>query len=157
MSVTPSLSRAHLAAVIHSWQMHGRAQWLTVRGDSMWPLLRAGDAVLICFSHAPVRPGDVALIWPQSTGSGRPLLHRIVHVDTVAATVISQGDNRRRPDAPQPLAAVCGVGVARRRHGKVTQLAGARCRPTRVNRWLQRGRRAAKLFPSTIRGARSNV
>lgn len=126
-----ALSRAHVAAVVHQWQDCEQCRWLPVVGDSMWPQLRQGDAVLVRFSTRPPRPGDVALVRPAApvtvpddvpddVAAYAPLLlHRVIGLADAGATVITQGDNRLQPDSRHARTAVYGTVIARRRAGVV--------------------------------------
>jgi len=83
---------------------------LSVRGVSMRPWLRAGDAVLLV-RRAP-RPGDVALV----RVSGRLVLHRLVR--RRGGRWLVRGDARPCADGWVGPEAVLAVATGRRRRGE---------------------------------------
>jgi hypothetical protein len=102
-------------AVVDLWRAAGGQHWLAVAGQSMLPLLRAGDEVLVQHGpHAP-RRGDLAVVrLPAGL-----LAHRVL---AAGESLITQGDNNHAPDPPLPPEAILGWVVARRRAGVVRPL-----------------------------------
>jgi hypothetical protein len=76
---------------------------LTVISDSMWPLLRAGDAVRVQpIEPAAIRVGDVVVV-----RRGADLItHRVIDID--GEHWVTRGDNAVFADAPVPWAACLG-------------------------------------------------
>lgn len=76
---------------------------LTVISDSMWPLLRAGDAIRVQpIEPAAMRVGDVVVV-----RRGADLItHRLIDID--GDQWVTRGDNAVFADAPAPRAACLG-------------------------------------------------
>ena len=94
-----------------AWRRLGR---VAVTGESMAPLLRSGDHVLVWKTRA-VRPGDVVAA-PDPRQAGRTLLKRAVQVE--GGRVWLEGDNREgstdsRHFGPVALSSVQGRAVYR--------------------------------------------
>jgi hypothetical protein len=105
----------------------GRAVF-EVRGRSMKPTLRDGDAVLVLLNDRDVRPGDLAVfrLGPDT------VVHRCVAVD--ADRLRFRGDGREDLDPPIAAAEVLGRVVALRRAGE----------------WLGLEGRAARLYARAV-------
>jgi hypothetical protein len=89
--------------------------WIPVRGDCMWPALRAGDlAEWISLGAAPAA-GTVVV---ARTGSGLRA-HRVIAA--AGSTLWLCGDNDSVPDAPLPRAAVLGQVRRVRRGGRLLE------------------------------------
>lgn len=76
-------------------------RWIPVRGDSMWPSLRDGDAVL-CEPMRAALPGEVVV---AKLGT-RLVIHRVVIWSE--ARVELRGDNAPESDAPLSPALIIG-------------------------------------------------
>ena len=116
----------------------GEEVWITVTGRSMEPTLYPGDRVLL-------RPPDSA--WFRGRVvlyefSGRPVLHRLLHIRS--ETVTTAGDACRREDPPVSRSALIAEAVAVRcKRGAVPLL------PTlRFGRWV-----VLRYLGATIRQA----
>ncbi len=88
---------------------------LVVLGTSMAPTIRPGDTVVIRPLAGALRVGDV-LVYARS---GQLWCHRVL---VPGRSTITKGDNRGRPDAPVPAAAVIGRAVALQRGGRIVEL-----------------------------------
>jgi len=96
------------------WCAWRRLERVAVAGESMAPLLRSGDHVLVWKTQA-VRPGDVVAA-PDPTQPGRTLLKRAVQVE--GDRVWLEGDNRggstdSRHFGPVALSSVQGRAIYR--------------------------------------------
>jgi signal peptidase I len=102
---------AILGALIEVWAQAGRPHWLPVRGNSMRPLLRDGDAVLVEHTACVVQPGDIVVVRTQAG----LVVHRVLR-RLPGATLITRGDNTAAADPPIAEAALVGR-VSRLRRG----------------------------------------
>jgi hypothetical protein len=104
---------------------------LTVTSDSMWPLLRVGDGVVVqpIDPHA-LQPGDVIVV----QRSGGWITHRLVTVDERGWH--THGDNTRYGDEAASAAQIVGRVIAIERNGQTIDLLQPRWRTIdrRVNR-----------------------
>lgn len=103
------LARAHLAA--------GRPLTLRAEGQSMWPLVRDGELVVVHPIEGPLVLGDVVLV----ELGGRLVLHRVIAL--TAAGCITKGDAVAAPDPPIPHAHI--LGVRPRAHPRLGRLVAA--------------------------------
>jgi signal peptidase I len=103
---------APLSALIEVWCHAQQPHWIAVRGNSMYPLLRDGDAVLV--EHAPptVRAGDVVV---AVTDVGL-VVHRVLRALPNGA-LLTRGDNTPAADPPTAHTALLGR-VSRLRRGE---------------------------------------
>ncbi|WP_342373912.1 S24/S26 family peptidase [Myxococcus stipitatus] len=120
-------------------------RWIPVRGDSMWPSLRAGDLAGVAPLTREPRPGEVVL----ARFDDALVLHR---VQGLRSGVLSlRGDNAPAGDPPIAASRILGT-VLRVRRGSVelgaewdrgpSMLGRVRARVRgRVARWLGRGGR----------------
>ncbi len=97
------------------WQAQGMMQnnshWLPIVGNSMLPLLREGDQVLVARRRHFVI-GDLVLFLQRE----QLIVHRVVGSGpTGASTWITQGDNCCAPDRPVPAMQMLGKVIAIRR------------------------------------------
>ncbi len=101
--------------------------WIPVRGDSMWPSLRAGDlAGVEPLTRAPV-PGEVVL----ARFDHALVLHRVRRCDS--GVLALRGDNSPEEDPPLPRSRILGRVQRVRRGGAV--LEGWDWGPWRLGRW----------------------
>ena len=84
----------------------GEEVWITVTGRSMEPTLHPGDRVLLRPPESAWFRGRVVL----SEFSGRPVLHRLLHIRP--ETVTTAGDACRREDPPVSRSALIAEAVA---------------------------------------------
>jgi signal peptidase I len=108
---------------IDLWRAYGDAQWLSITGHSMLPLLRAGDQVQVAATSSYVL-GDLVLFQQ----SGQLIVHRIVaHSGQVTAvdespTWICQGDNCTMADPPITPSQILGKVVTLRRGDAIQRI-----------------------------------
>ena len=99
----------------------GRAVF-EVRGRSMRPTLRGGDAVLVLLNDRRVRPGDLAVF----RLGGDTVVHRCVAAE--GGSLRFRGDGREDLDSPVAAGEVLGRVVALRRSGSWLGLEGTPAR-----------------------------
>jgi signal peptidase I len=92
---------------------------LRVRGSSMWPLLRAGDYVLVQRQNH-MRPGAILAFRQRGTPITHRI-HRVIHLDAGTA-FHTKGDANFRRDPQVSSSHVLGVVVARVRRKKYSEL-----------------------------------
>src|SRR5438093_13653853 len=92
-------------------------------GRSMWPLLRAGDVLLIEPSSAPPAIGAVVVV----RASGRLVAHRVIGRRDDGQLRL-RGDFTRSEDVPAEPSAVVGQVVAIERAGRRRPLDGPAAR-----------------------------
>ncbi|MCP3142182.1 S24 family peptidase [Pyxidicoccus xibeiensis] len=102
--------------------------WIPVRGDSMWPSLRAGDLAGVEPLEREPRPGDVVL----ARFDHALVLHRVRRCE--AGAVVLRGDNSPAEDPLLPCSRVLGH-VRRVRRGGAVLEAGWDQGPWRLGRW----------------------
>jgi signal peptidase I len=100
---------------------HGTLGFIVVAGDSMWPVLRSGDAVL-CEPVAAAVPGEIVVArLPHAV-----VAHRVV--SWTPGAVVLRGDATPLNDAPVAAELVLGRVVRVRRGGveyRIAELDGA--------------------------------
>lgn len=121
------------ADVIEAVLQSGHSARFTATGDSMYPLIRSGDAVVVEPAEArALRRGDVVLArLPRGLTA-----HRIVRIERRDGEVVSittRGDNCDSDDAPFSPDRLVGRIPLRRWGNLVTIIALAR-------RWVRRAR-----------------
>ena len=105
-----------IQSAINHWQADSRSQWVTISGNSMWPLLQTGDEVLVKYGNKNLQVGQIA----QFQLSKINIVHRIISIRTDAIQL--RGDNRYAVDPLVARRDVIGVIVQRRRFGRITKL-----------------------------------
>jgi signal peptidase I len=109
-------------------------------GPSMFPIIRAGDKVLVePKSGAEINIGDIVLYEKD----GSYIIHRLIR-KTGQSTVVTKGDNLSWSDSPIPTESILGKVVRIEGHGRRLALTG------RLNRIFARV--IAWLAGSRIRG-----
>ncbi|XXF81366.1 S24/S26 family peptidase [Myxococcaceae bacterium GXIMD 01537] len=103
--------------------------WIPVRGDSMWPSLRAGDEACVEPLEGEPRPGEVVL----ARLSAALVVHRVRRAG--AGGWVLRGDNSDAEDAPLARAQVLGRVRRVRRGGEVLESARWDVGPLRLGRW----------------------
>lgn len=103
-------------------------RWIPVRGDSMWPSLRAGDLAGVEPLERAPRPGEVVL----ARFDHALVLHRVRRCDD--GVLALRGDNSPAEDPPLPPSRVLGLVRRVRRSGVVLE-AGWDRGPSRLGRW----------------------
>lgn len=91
-----------LPAVLSLWRETGVCHWIITSGESMQPLIRGGDRLLVLHDLARIRQGSIVVFERE----GRLVAHRVLQ--TMPGRLLTQGDNARTPD--QPVAENCVVG-----------------------------------------------
>jgi hypothetical protein len=125
--------------------------WLRVTGQSMYPIIREGDSVLLV-RPIRVRAGEVVLV----DSPGGPLLHRVTCV--CGTRVRTRGDACRSADPEVDVGAIIAKALLARRGARIMALtltrrfgwralghylvANAQVRAERVWLWLSRFRNA---------------
>jgi len=93
--------------------------WLPVRGNSMLPLLRAGDHVLVSPSRPGLTLGDIVVYQRQ----GDLFIHRLLaQHDQNEAGLLIKGDNRLLPDPLIRVEDILGRAVKLRREQRMMSL-----------------------------------
>lgn len=106
-----SLSAKLLASVAAEILHRGRSVCLPTRGASMNPTVASGDHVVIAQTDPEkIRVGDVVMVAGE-----RPLIHRVVRVDSRAGTLVTKGDSYVAEDPPVRIEAVVGAVVSVKR------------------------------------------
>lgn len=85
-----------LDAALAVWEATGQHHWMRVSGQSMLPLLRDGDHVLVAHGCATMSRGDVCVF----RRTGRLVTHRVVRIvgDGSRRRFVTRGDNTARND-----------------------------------------------------------
>jgi len=103
--------------------------WIPVKGDSMWPSLRAGDVACVEPLEGTPRPGEVVLArLPEAL-----VVHRVRRWD--ASGCVLRGDNSDAEDPPLPHSRVLGRVLRVRRGREVLEPGRWDVGPRRVGRW----------------------
>jgi hypothetical protein len=107
-----------LQAALDLWRQDGTLHRVPVRGQSMLPLLRPGDSVLVAHG-APLVPGDV-LVYRRE---GQLVAHRLIRPAAgEGRACLAQGDNLLEPDAPVEADEIVGRVIAIQREGRTLRL-----------------------------------
>jgi signal peptidase I len=148
-----------LAALVRESLQKGQPTRLTVSSNSMAPLLRPGDEIVL----EPVTGADLVVGDILTLASAQGLLtHRYwaTQNDSTGLHLLTRGDRPLVFDPPWPQEAVVGRMVARVRGGRELALTTSRGR--RLNRhlvwlakmeyrlWGSRGDRAVQIRPSLV-------
>jgi signal peptidase I len=140
-------TKVYQAAAREAWRTDGAAAMLrlTVTGDSMRPLLRAGDGVVVrpIDPHA-LRPGDVIV----AQRSGGWITHRLVAVDERGWHL--HGDNTRYGDEAVSAAEIVGRVIAIERGAQTIDLQQPRWYA--IGRRINRVQRAQLQMLAALRG-----
>ncbi len=88
------------------WQQARRLHYVTVTGNSMWPLICEGDLLLVAYGEQGISKGDVAVIYNDK----RLLVHRITRIKgkEPERIYITKGDNHCRKDSPSHIDQIMG-------------------------------------------------
>jgi signal peptidase I len=112
----------HLAALLRDSLQNGRQPQLTVTSNSMAPLIRAGDLIVIAAAGANLQPGDI-ITFENSSGL---LTHRfwgfLSGNDHDRPLLITRGDKPLWFDPPLEPANVVGRICARQRGKQMLNL-----------------------------------
>lgn len=145
-------------ALFTIYRQQAASAWVEAHGQSMQPLIRPGDWMLVEFGALPTAVGEIVLF---SRGD-MLVAHRVVAYHHRMASVVAKGD--AEPYCDPPLGAADMLGVVRAlRHGPHSSPSDAGCRGpsaraiARVSRWSGRGaalaRRMATVLPDPVRRA----
>ena len=88
--------------------------WLAVRGDSMVPLIRDGDKVLVVLEKKDIRRGEIVVYQRD----GELIFHRLLAVytkDDGNYQLLTKGDNRLTPDPLVNFNELTGRAISIRR------------------------------------------
>ncbi len=102
--------------------------WIPVRGDSMWPSLRAGDLAGVEPLAGEPAPGEVVL----ARFDHALVLHRVRRCES--GVLALRGDNSPAEDPPLPRSRILGR-VRRVRRGGAVLEEGWDLGPWRLGRW----------------------
>jgi signal peptidase I len=107
--LSPALDAA-IATALEVWAEDERQHWLPVVGDSMMPLMREGDAVLVAHGEGRLHRGTIVVF----RKGDRLLAHRVLRTTHGAGgrALTTKGDNRLGFDAPVLAGDVVGHVVS---------------------------------------------
>ena len=103
--------------------------WIPVKGDSMWPSLRAGDVACVEPLVGEPAPGEVVLARLAEV----LVVHRVLQRD--ASGYVLRGDNSDAEDPRLPSSRVLGRVRRVKRGGEVLEQDRWDVGPRRVGRW----------------------
>jgi hypothetical protein len=87
--------RALVPAVMALWRQSGEQHWIYTQGESMLPLIREGDRLLLSYNLTTVRAGSIIVFSPN----GRLIAHRVLRILPGSPPhFITRGDNSCRFD-----------------------------------------------------------
>ena len=109
-----------IAVALEGWEQAGAQHWVPIEGQSMRPLLRAGDSVLVAHRRDGIRPGDVVVFRQK----GRLVAHRVLRIANGDAgrILLTKGDSVHRSDAPVSAQEIVGRVVSIQRDGRRIRL-----------------------------------
>ncbi|NLG27074.1 MAG: hypothetical protein GX557_04135 [Chloroflexi bacterium] len=98
-----------VTAAIEAWRQRDARHWVAVEGDSMWPILRAGDRVRVAHGGPAPRPGDIVVF----RAGGQLVVHRLVGSRVADGTTlyITRGDHCPAIDPPVSAGDLLGRAV----------------------------------------------
>jgi signal peptidase I len=116
----PLLPDNLLDGVLQVWGASQRRGWMQLTGQSMLPLLRAGDQMLVAHGCYDLRRGDL----PVFRRAGRLVVHRLIRIEQHPGgrRLITRGDNRLQCDAPLQADELVGRVLCVRRGARVVAL-----------------------------------
>jgi signal peptidase I len=107
-------------AAVALWREHAAAHCVRIHGNSMVPLLCAGDEVLVERPPRRWRAGDLVVFERDGQLVVHRLLRMVIQAGSVEQACVTQGDNARIADAPVVETQVAGRAVAVRRGTALT-------------------------------------
>ncbi len=109
-----------LGIAIQLWKEQDKCHWIPITGNSMLPLLRDGDRVLVAHDRTPIRMGDVIVFWQ----SNQLIIHRVIRIERTPDTArfLTKGDNGLSFDPLVNADQVIGKVLAVRRADRETRL-----------------------------------
>lgn len=125
------LPEALLNGALAIWSQVGCQQWIRLAGQSMLPLLREGDQLLVAHSCEKLRQGDLVVF----RRAGKLVVHRVIrfNLGVTGRIPITKGDNVPHYDAPVQADELVGRVVQVRRGARLLSLDN---RVWRVSGWL---------------------
>ena len=114
------LSEPVLEAVIDYWAQTGRESEVSVRGNSMWPLVRDGDVARVAHGTGALKRGDIVAY----QRNGELIVHRLIGIarGAVEPLYLIKGDNASARDPSVRASVVLGRVVAVLSAGKWRRL-----------------------------------
>jgi signal peptidase I len=140
-------TKVYQAAARDAWRTDGATGWLrlTVTSDSMRPLLRAGDSVVVRpIDPYALRPGEVIV----AQRGGEWITHRLVVVDERGWHM--HGDNTRYGDEVASASEIVGRVIAIERGAQTIDLQQARWHV--IGRRINRVQRVQLQLLTAVRG-----
>ena len=119
----PAPSTQVVGAMLDLWKAENQELEVPIRGGSMRPLLREGDAVRVRPQALGYRPGDIVVFRAGQDLIAHRLLRRIPD-GKGGRLLITQGDRCPRPDPSLPESAALGKVTGIRRAGRLIDLGG---------------------------------
>jgi hypothetical protein len=112
------------------WSQAGEEHWITTKGNSMWPLIREADRLLLSYTIETVHRGAIVVF----SHNGQLIAHRVLKVIPDSPIhFVTKGDNTSRFDPTIRADAVLAQVVAVQRDHRLIALN----RPMwRVHSWL---------------------
>src|SRR3989304_729459 len=89
----------NLDTVLELLESHGGDFWTVATGDSMMPLIREGDRLLVQPAQSPLRRGEIMVFRSES----RLIAHRLLRLrrnPQSESVYLAQGDHALSPDPP---------------------------------------------------------
>ena len=125
-----SLPNHIFQAALEVWSQAGTEHLIPITGDSMLPLIREGDQVLVSHGGADLQQGDV-VVFQQG---GKTVAHRVLRLkrDQTGSTYLTKGDNVWRVDGPVKANEIIGRVLAIKRGNRAVSL--------NTPRWRKLGR-----------------
>lgn len=122
---------ALLDTAIQLWKEQDKRHWIPIAGNSMLPLLREGDRVLVAHDCTRIQRGDVIVFWQTN----QLIIHRVIQIQRTSDTIcfLTKGDNGLSFDPPVREDQVIGKVLAARRDNREISI------DTRMWRWLGYG------------------
>lgn len=103
-------------AALRLWRQAGNQHFWPIAGQSMLPLLRAGDEILVDHRATCLHPGQIIAF----VRHGRLIAHRLLRIE--GPILLTKGDNCPAYDPPVSTAAVMGRVIAVRRGQRLRRL-----------------------------------
>ena len=97
-------------AAIQLWSEQGKWHKISVVGNSMLPLMRDGNHVLVAHDSTSIHIGDVIVFWQ----SDHLFVHRVIRIERTSQPVrfLTKGDNAPNFDSPVSVEEVIGRVIA---------------------------------------------
>ena len=115
-------NRFHSPMMAHAALRQGQTVWVTVKGDSMRPLIRFGDQVLIEPVDSP-RLGDIVTFYETSTLCTHRVIGRVNKAGQLF--LLTKGDFCGQRDQPIPVESIIGKVTAIQRSDRKLVIDGS--------------------------------